>query len=172
MLKHCQAQMSMVLLLEMDDKRLFKTNPQKSANKVTINSFMMGSLFFVLTLITTFKPEQYSRLVMYQLVLAIPLLYVASLAYSKIGYWKDVYYWDVLGWFTNTTGNLFVINAIGAVAAVFDPKLAYAFFTLFISLMFIYTAINIIGNPKSWPQKVFKLVYLLLIVTFGGLYVI
>ena len=60
----------------MEEKNLFKTNPQKSANKVTINSFMMGSLFFVLTIIMTLQPNRFSALVIWQLVLAIPLLFV------------------------------------------------------------------------------------------------
>jgi hypothetical protein len=148
--------------------KLFSTNPQKSANKVTINSFMMGSLFFVLTLIITLDPNRFSELVIFQLVLAIPLLYVASLAYSKIGYWKDTYVWDVFGWFTNTTGNLFVLNAIGLVAAKFNSNLAYGYFSLFTILMIVYTAINIKGNPHSWAQKVFKLIYLLVIIGYGG----
>jgi hypothetical protein len=155
-----------------NEQRLFKTNPQKSANKVTINSFMMGSLFFVLTLITTLGKNEFSSLIMFQLVLAIPLLYVASLAYSKVGYWKETYYWDVLGWFTNTTGNLFVMNAIGAVAATFDPVLARAYFSLFILLMFIYTAINIAGHPAAWAQKLFKLLYLLVVIFVGGVFAI
>lgn len=153
----------------MEEIKLFKTNPQKSANKVTINSFMMGSLFFVLTLIITLDPNRFSRLVIYQLVLAIPLLYVASLAYSKIGYWKETYAWDALGWFTNTTGNLFVINAIGLVAAKFDLTLAYIYFLLFSLLMITYTIINISGNKKAWLQKIFKLSYLLMIIICGGL---
>ncbi len=107
------------------EEHLVETNPQKSANKVTINSFMMGSLFFILTLIITLDPNKFSHAVIYQLVLAIPLLYVSSLAYSKLGYWKEVHEWDALGWLTNTTGNLFVINSIGLVASKFSHNLAY-----------------------------------------------
>ena len=152
----------------MDDKKFFVTNPQKSADKVTINSFMMGSLFFVLTLIVSLDPKKFSPLVIYQTVLAIPLLYVASLSYSKVGYWKNTYAWDVLGWFTNTTGNLFVINAIGLVTAKFEPALAYTYFILFIILMSVYTLVNIIGSHHAWKQKLFKLLYLLLIIIVGG----
>jgi len=153
----------------MSKKNLFVTNPQKSANKVTINSLMMGSLFFILTLIITLEPETFSRLVISQLVLAIPLLYVSSLAYSKVGYWKETYEWDILGWLTNTIGNLFVINAIGLVAAKFDIILAYIYFTLFCVLMIIYTLINIKIKKNLWKQKTFKLIFLLFIVFFGGI---
>jgi len=153
----------------MQEEHLFKTNPQKSANKVTINSFMMGSLFFVLTLIITLDPNKFSQAVIFQLVLAIPLLYVSSLAYSKVGYWENIYDWDVLGWFTNTTGNLFVINAIGLLAFKFSHGLAYIYFSLFCLLMLIYTLINIKYKKTIWYSKLFKLAYLLLIIILGGI---
>jgi len=149
-------------------ENIFQTNPQKSANKVTINSFMMGSLFFVLTLIITLDPNRFSSLVIYQLVLAIPLLYISSLAYSKIGYWKDTYEWDVLGWFTNTLGNLFVLNAIGLVAAKFNTTLAYIYFSLICVLHIIYTLINIKYNKEVWYHKLFKIIFTLAVVTLGG----
>lgn len=153
----------------MEAEKLLNTNPQKSANKVTINSFMMGSLFFVLTLIITLDPDKFSHLVIYQLVLAIPLLYVSSLAYSKLGYWKEVRGWDILGWYTNTTGNLFILNAVGLVAANYNKNLALVYFVLFCSLMVIYTLINIKYNKNSWFEKLYKLAFLLFIITAGGL---
>jgi len=151
----------------------FKSNPQKSANKVTINSFMMGSLFLVLSLIITLDPSKFSIAIMYQLVLAIPLLYVSSLAYSKIGYHtENLKYWDTLGWFTNTTGNLFIMNAIGLLTAKFDPVLAHIYFYLFLILMIIYTFLNIKNNKGALNQKLFKLFYLLVIIFLGGLLIL
>lgn len=152
----------------MESEKLLNTNPQKSANKVTINSFMMGSLFFILTLIITLDPHKFSSLVIYQLVLAIPLLYVSSLAYSKLGYWKDVQGWDILGWYTNTTGNLFVLNAVGLVAANYNKTLALVYFLLFCLLMITYTVINIKYNRAAWLEKLYKLTFLLFIVIVGG----
>lgn len=153
----------------MNKEFIFKTNPQKSANKVTINSLMMGSLFFILTLIITLDPDKFSPAIIFQLFLAIPLLYVSSLAYSKIGYYEETYEWDVLGWFTNTIGNLFVVNAIGLLALKFSQILAALYFSLFCLLMIIYTAINIRRNKKILHEKIFKLVFLLIIVFFGGI---
>jgi len=151
----------------------FKSNPQKSANKVTINSFMMGSLFLVLSLIITVVRSKFSIAIMYQLVLAIPLLYVSSLAYSKIGYHtENLKYWDTLGWFTNTTGNLFIMNAIGLLTAKFDPVLAHIYFYLFLILMIIYTFLNIKNNKGALNQKLFKLFYLLVIIFLGGLLIL
>lgn len=156
----------------MKNKKIFGSNQPKSANKVTINSFMMGSLFFVLTMIVileTQSSEKFSQAITFQLFLAIPLLYVSSLAYSKIGYWQETNDWNALGWFTNTTGNLFVINAIGLLANKLEPSLSYAYFLLFCALMIIYTAINIKHNKDIWLHKVFKLLYLLGIIFVGGI---
>ena len=153
----------------MHKEYLFQTNPQKSVNKVTINSFMMGSLFFVLTLIITLGQAKFSPVIIFQLFLAIPLLYVSSLAYSKVGYWQETFEWDVLGWFTNTTGNLFVINAIGLLALEFSKNLAFTYFTLFCVLMIIYTMINVRQNKKILREKLFKLFFLLVVVFFGGI---
>jgi len=153
----------------MEEKYIFQTNPQKSANKVTINSLMMGSLFFILTLIITLDPNKFSPAIIFQLFLAVPMLYVSSLAYSKIGYWKETFEWDALGWFTNTIGNLFVINAIGLLALKFSQTLSVLYFSLFCLLMIIYTFINIRQNKKILFEKIFKLVFLLVIVFFGGI---
>ena len=156
----------------MSPERFLNTNPQKSTNKVTINSFMMGSLFFVLTLIITLDPNRFSKLVIYQLVLAIPLLYVSSLAYSKLGYWKETHEWDILGWYSNTLGNLFVINAVGLVAANFDINLSRLYFFLFVFLMIVYTIINIKYNRHAWFEKLYKLFFLLAVIICGGLIVL
>jgi len=153
----------------MEKAYIFETNPQKSANKVTINSFMMGSLFFVLTLIITLDPSKFSKAIIFQLFLAIPLLYVSSLAYSKIGYYKETFEWDALGWFTNTIGNLFVINAIGLLALKFSATLSHIYFFLFCLLMILYTIINIKQNRRILYEKIFKLIFLLIIIFFGGI---
>jgi len=153
----------------MEKDYIFKTNPQKSANKVTINALMMGSLFFILTLIITLDPDKFSPAIIYQLFLAVPLLYVSSLAYSKIGYYEETGEWDALGWFTNTIGNLFVINAIGLLALKFSQTLAIIYFSLFCLLMLVYTVINVRRNRKILHEKIFKLIFLLIIVFFGGI---
>lgn len=151
------------------EKKMFQTNPHKSANKVTINSFMMGALFFILTLILTLSPDNFPHLVTNQIVLAIPLLYVSSLAYAKISYSTETAEWDALGWYTSNLGNLFVFNAIGLLAARFSQSLALTYFSLFLALMTIYTAINIKLSPKTWFERAYKLLFLIIVMIVGGL---
>ena len=153
----------------MSKRYIFKTNPQKSANLVTINSFMMGSLFFILTLIITLDPNKFSKYAIYELVLAIPLLYVSSLAYSKIGYSEETPAWDTFGWLTHTTGNSFVLNAVGLVASKFNQSLAYVYFAILLFLMIIYTITNIKHRKELWIQKIFKLFFLVVIIIWGGM---
>lgn len=151
------------------EKDMFLTNPQKASTRVTINSFMMGSLFFIFTLIWTLDPERFSIFIISQIVLAIPLLFVSSLAYSKIGYWKDVKGWEALGWFTNNVGNIFILNAVGLMTASVDRILAVVYFVLTIVLMTIYSSINIYYRRGAMREKLFKFGYFLLVLVAGGL---
>ncbi|GBE17052.1 hypothetical protein BMS3Abin15_00887 [bacterium BMS3Abin15] len=65
-------------------KNIFKTSPEKAISKVHISSIMMGVLIFIFAFIWNNGPDELSRIAIFQLVLAIPLLFVSTLAYSKI----------------------------------------------------------------------------------------
>lgn len=160
----------MIMKKEVEKRNLgFKTNPEKSANRVSINSFMMGSLFFILTLILTLSPEKFNMVILSQLVLAIPLLFVSSLAYSKIGYWKDTKHWDTFGWFTNNLGSIFILNVVGLITATFSKNLAFAYFGLTLILMLIYSSINVLNNPSNLKEKTFKFLFFVAILFLGGI---
>ena len=148
---------------------IFTTNPEKASAKVAINSFMMGSLFFILTIIWTLNPEKFSIFIISQIVLAIPLLFVSSLAYSKIGYWKEIRLWDALGWFTNTTGNAFILNVVGLITATVSQNLAFVYFALLISLMAIYSLINVAYKRHALRPKLFKFFYFVAVLVLGGI---
>ncbi len=150
-------------------KEVFRTNPEKAASKVAINSFMMGSLFFILTLALTLSPERVSQVMIFQLVLAIPLLYVSTLAYSKIGYWRETKTWDYLGWITNTLGNIFVFNAVGLMTNSMYHEVALAYFIATILLMLCYSIINVIHEPSTAAERIFKYVFFVIFIIVGGL---
>lgn len=151
------------------EQDIFLTNPDKAQSKITINSFMMGSLFFILSLIWSLNPERFSIVIIAQIVLAIPLLFVSSLAYAKIGHWKEVKMWDAFGWFTNTTGNAFILNVVGLMTATIYIELAMAYFALTIALMAVYSAINIVYRRKAIKEKLFKFAYFVFIIIIGGM---
>lgn len=146
----------------------FKTNPGKAAGKVSINSFMMGNLFFILTLIWTLSPEKFSSVLILQLVLAIPLLFVSSLAYAKVAYWQETKLWDRLGWITNHFGSVFILNVVGLIAATFSRDLAFIYFGLSLFLMFVYSLINVIYKPSALGEKIIKFLLFVAVMFVGG----
>ena len=148
---------------------IFHTNASKASSKVTINSFMMGSLFLILSLIWTLNPSRFNILIIAQIVLAIPLLYVSSLAYTKIGHWEKVELWDILGWFTNNIGSIFILNSVGLMTAQFYKGLAISYFLLLIILMGIYSIINVIYRPRTLKEKIFKFAFFVFVLTLGGI---
>lgn len=150
-------------------RSFFEVNFHKASIRVNINSIMMGSLFFVLTLIWTTNPARFNIFTVAQIILAVPLLYVSSLAYSKIGYSEKVLRWDTLGWFTNNIGSIFILNAVGLMAASISKNLAFLYFFLMIVLMGIYSIINITYKPEEKGEKIFKFFFFLLVLMVGGL---
>jgi hypothetical protein len=150
-------------------KNFFKTNPEKAASKVMMNTFMIGGLFVVFSVILTKNPQETNPLVILQLILAMPLLFVSSLAYTKVSYYKEVKLWDYLGWYTNTIGNAFTLNSIGLLTSVIDRKIAYLYFGFVIVLMLIYSIINLSLNPDLVSEKIYKFFFFIFITLFLGL---
>ena len=148
---------------------IFETNPEKAVGKITINALMIGSLFMILTLIWTLDPHKFSLVIITELVLAIPLLFVSSLAYTKLGYWKQTKLWDEFGWFTNNIGNIFVLNVIGLIASTVNRNLSFMYFGLIIFLMIIYSIINVVYKPQAFKEKLFKFIFFLVILILGGI---
>jgi hypothetical protein len=146
----------------------FKTNEQKASMRITINSAMMGALFFMLTFILANGYEKFNFLVITQLFLAIPLLFVSVLAYSKIAYWKESKVWDLYGWITSNLGNIILLNAIGLMVIKISKGLSATYFVLTLFLMVIYSTINIVYAPFMTKQKLFKLLFFFVVMFIGG----
>ena len=155
--------------MKKEDRDIFVTNPQKASAKVTINSFMMGSLFFIFTLIWTLNPQKFSLFIVAQIVLAIPLLFVSSLAYAKIGYREQTKLWDTFGWFTNNTGTIFILNAVGLMTITVSRELALLYFATIVVLMAMYSSINLIHKPTALWEKFFKFLFFVAILSLGGI---
>jgi len=150
-------------------EEFFKVNPEKAAARSNIDSAMMGCLFFVFTLIWTLNPKEFSPAFVMQIAFAIPLLFVSSLAYAKVGYRKENKYWDQLGWYSNTIGNAFVLNVIGVLIFEEYPLIAFGYFGLIFILMLVYTIINIATNPLRIGEKIFKFFFFFAFIFLGGL---
>ncbi|HIH17960.1 MAG TPA: hypothetical protein HA282_01155 [Nanoarchaeota archaeon] len=149
------------------EQGIFTSNPEKAASRVAINGVMLGSIFVMLAVVFL-EHDNFHPMAITQLVLSIPFLFVSSLAYAKIGYWKDTKHWDSFGYFTNTFGNFFVINAIGLISSGVSRVLAFSYFALIILLLLIYSYINI-SYTRSYVSKSFKFLLSLAIIFFGGI---
>ena len=145
----------------------FTTNPEKAASKVAINGVMLASLFVMLAVVFL-EPEKFNTFAIAEMVLSIPFLFVSSLAYSKIGYWKETKLWDIFGYFTNTIGNLFMINAIGLLAASLSMALAYSYFGVTVFLLLAYSSINVFYS-KFFGRKLFKFLFSVALIFLGGI---
>ncbi len=108
-------------------------------------------------------------MVILQLISAIPLLFVSSLAYTKVSYYKEVKLWDYLGWYTNTFGNALTLNSVGLLTSVIDRNIAYSYFGLIIILMFIYSIINVHLSPDLVWEKIYKLFFFIGIILILGI---
>lgn len=152
-----------------NEQEIIKHNPDKSISRVTINSTMMSGLFFILTLVMTLGPQKFNIYVIAQLVLAIPLLFISSLAYAKVGYRKEHYLFDKLAWLTTTVGNNFILNVAGLMTATFYKNLSILYFGIVTLLITVYYIINIYYKRESLSEELLKLIIIFIILFLGGI---
>lgn len=146
---------------------LFSTNPEKASGRVAINGVMLASIFVMLGVIFL-DYQKFNIIAISEMVLSIPFLFISSLAYAKIGYWKETKLWDILGYFANTFGNFFLINAIGILSFSVSHLLAFLYFGLIIFLFLIFSIINLFYG-KPFNDQLFKFSLTLIIIFFGGI---
>ena len=155
------------------NKSPFKTNPHKASAKIGINSNLIAVCITVLGIIWAFDPERLKPWLLMQFIFAVPLLYISSIAYAKIAYYRDIKYWDTLGWFTGTMATAFVLNIIGILVFFLGHtvmSLVYFLFTWF--LLMIYTIINCHHNHGDRRLRIFKFLFFVSIQAVFGLSVI
>jgi len=147
----------------------FRSNPHKASMRISLNSTMISVLFFILTLILATGANKFDLIIIMQLVLAIPLLYVSILAYTKIAFWQETKTWDIYGWATGYAGNTVLLNAIGLIAFSINQWLAVIYFAVLLLLMYSYSIINISYNKKTESQKLWKFSFFLVLNILGGI---
>ncbi|MFC1663703.1 hypothetical protein ACFL0A_01070 [Patescibacteria group bacterium] len=147
----------------------FKTNPQKAASKISINNNLMAVCLAIFGIFWATVPEKLTLPIIIQFAFAIPLFYVSSIAYTKIAYWKQVKFWDYLGWFTGITATAFVLNIIAILIFILGYKgMALVYFLVLWSFLVVYTVINIHYNPQVARVKIFKLLFFIFIQLIFG----
>ena len=83
-----------------------------------------------------------NTLLLFLIVATIPLLFGASLAFAIVADRNKIKLWEFLGWYTNLTGNVFVLNSIGLLIAKEYFVVAICYFACLEVLLIIYTIIN------------------------------
>lgn len=101
--------------------------------------------------------------------MAVPLLFVSSLAYSKLSYWKNNLSWDRFGWITNHFGSWFLINVVGLLGASYSKFIGIIYFALTIFLMTVYAVIKIKSKTSSLYSNLIKFGLVILTIIFGGI---
>jgi hypothetical protein len=145
-------------------------NPEMAESRLHINSFLMGSIFTVLTIIWAFSSDKISDITIFQMVLSIPLVFFASLSYAKVGYNRSNKVWYRFGWITNNVGYLLFLNATGLMVATFSSLIiAFVYFGLLIVLSCVYYTLNIISQPGTLKEHLSKMMIFLIIITLGGI---
>lgn len=146
-----------------------KSTPEKSQARVSINISMVGVLFVILTLIWTLGPQEFSPLILAQLIFAIPLLFISSLFYAKLGYRKDISLYNKFGWITATLGNIFTLNVIGLMAKSISRAIASMYFTLVFLCIFLYYLTNVYYDRKTLKEELLKVIFIFIILLVGGI---
>lgn len=149
---------------------LFQENPAKAEARLHINSFLLGGIFTVIALLLTLSIEKVSFAMLIELVLAIPLIFFASLSYAKLGYERQHKIWDNFGWITNNLGYLLFLNSTGLIiAAFFFKSVAHIYFGLLIILSIVYYTLNIVSQPGTLKEHLSKLILFLIAIVVGGI---
>lgn len=148
----------------------FRQNPAKADARLHINSFLLGGVFTVIALLLTLSPERVSFTMLIELVLAIPLIFFASLSYAKMGYERQHKIWDNFGWITNNMGYILFLNSTGLIiSAFFFNSIAFIYFGLLIILASTYYVLNIKTQPGTLKEHLTKLILWIAIIVIGGI---
>jgi hypothetical protein len=106
-----------------------------------------------------------------QLAMAVPLFVTSSLAYSKVCYRIGEHrIWDPLGWFTHSIGYIMILNAMTILIYRSNyHSVAWLFAAVVIFLFFVYSAMDVIAKRRRLFEKVFKLLFYLLLLFLGSI---
>lgn len=147
-----------------------ESKKHKSTSRVKINSSMMGILFGIFSIIWALSTEKINSWLLIQLVIAIPLLFVSSLSYAKVGLHGKTKLFDKFGWYTTTLGNNLVLNVIGLMVASYSISLAYLYFSMIAVGMFIYYSFNVYYKRDTLKEELTKYIIIILVLVIGGIY--
>ncbi|MBI2405829.1 hypothetical protein HYV21_02145 [Candidatus Microgenomates bacterium] len=127
--------------------------PPKATTRVALNNSLIAITIGVFFLTINLKQELLlPRVLILQFILAIPLLFTSSLAYSKVGYRDKIERWNKLAWITFILGYAFILNVIGIfVGNIIGTLESIVFFIITWVLVIIYSLVDL-----SYKQTVLR----------------
>jgi hypothetical protein len=130
----------------------------KGANRIQVNNILSAICLAALSVLLG-TGEHITPWAIGQLAMAIPLLVSSSLAYAKLCYRSDEWwYWDTLGWFTHSAGYLMILNATFLLMARKGyPDTAYLFLGVSVGTFVLYSLVDAVLKPHRWLEKTWKL---------------
>lgn len=145
----------------------------KASGRIAINTRLIGVTFASFFLTLNFRGELLQHtMVLLQLVVAIPVLFTSTLAYSKVSYRSDVVRWNRLGWVTFAVGYSFLINVVGIIIGLTAGKaLSATFFAACWLLALIYSAVDISETRSALVERIAKDAVFIVLQLFLGLLV-
>lgn len=148
--------------------------PSKADSRITLNTTLLaisiGVFFLMINMNSNFLSQ---KILTTQLILSIPLLFISNLAYSKIGYRKQVKKWNIFGWITFIIGFGFILNVIGIISKeIIGITISIMFFVICWVLIFIYSFIDISYDKFRLKERLIKDGFFIFIQTSLGLIVV
>jgi len=150
-------------------------NPTKASSRIALNTRLIALTFSIFFLTINLRQELFSqKIVLLQLILAIPLLLTSTLAYSKVSYRERTNRWEILSWITFVLGYSFLLNIVGIlVGNIAGVLLATIFFVASWILTLTYSLIDISYNKSVIKERLVKDgIFILIQLTFGLLVVL
>lgn len=150
--------------------RPFQTSAVKAQSRTTLTNLLVTLMITIFALAWAFDPSRFTQPILIQIVVAIPLLSVGIMSYTKTIYSRVNGVWDFFGWICNNTGMILTLNVIGLML----HSLGYNYITglyfgttLFLQL--VYTMINIHYRPSRFFEKSLKFLYFFALMIIGGI---
>jgi len=146
----------------------------KSSNRINLNTSLLSIVVGIFFLTINLRSELLliDGLVI-QLVLSIPLLFTSILAYTKLGYRREVAKWDTLGFITFSIAYAFILNVIGILLAhMVSVQVSITFFVSSWILAVIYSLVDISYRKGRIKERVIKDLIFISIQFFFGLLVV
>ena len=130
----------------------------KASTRIALNRTLIAIAIGVFFLTINLREALlFQKILLLQLVLAVPLLLTSTLAYSKIGYREQIERWNTLGWMTFIFGYAFLLNVIGIlIGNIIGVMTAIIFFVSSWILSLIYSFVDISYDNSVIKERLIK----------------